>query len=29
LYSINVVETECVKAGALRGTINWLKMENA
>jgi hypothetical protein len=26
LYSINVVETECVKAGALRDTINWLKM---
>jgi hypothetical protein len=29
LYSINVVETECVKAGALRDTINWLKMANA
>ena len=24
-----VVETECVKAGALRDTINWLKMANA
>jgi hypothetical protein len=30
LYSINVVETECVKTGALRDTINWLiKMANA
>jgi hypothetical protein len=29
LNSINVVETQCVKAGALRDTINWLKMANA
>jgi hypothetical protein len=27
--SINVVETQCVKAGALRDTIKWLKMANA
>jgi hypothetical protein len=26
--SINVVETQCVKAGALRDTINWLKIAN-
>ena len=27
--SINVVEMQSVKAGALRDTINWLKMANA
>jgi hypothetical protein len=26
LYAINVVEMQSVKAGALRDTINWLKM---
>jgi hypothetical protein len=29
MYPISVVETQCVKAGALRDTINWLKMTNA
>jgi hypothetical protein len=29
LYSINVVETECVKAGALRDTINPLSSAEA
>jgi hypothetical protein len=26
---LNVVETQCVKAGALMDTTNWLKMANA
>ena len=29
MYPISVVETQCVKAGSLRDTINWLKIANA